>query len=222
VVNPLPQLDDWAVLANGTVAIVRGIDYHVDWIDPDDTRRSTARLPFDWRRLGDDDKHALVDSARGANAAKMATGVNAAAATDEVNSGRTARAGADKAGAVTGTKSDGAGAGAGKTVVAEPTYVALDEIPDYYPPIRAGALRADADGNLWILPTTSAHQDGGKLVYDVVSSNGELIERVRMPVGRSIAGFGPGGVVYLMSRDSGGGWALERTRVVRDRGRIAQ
>ena len=32
VIDPLPKVDDWAVLSNGSVAIVRGMDYHVDWI----------------------------------------------------------------------------------------------------------------------------------------------------------------------------------------------
>lgn len=36
---------------------------------------------------------------------------------------------------------------------------------------------------------------------------------VRMPSGRSIAGFGRGGVVYLMYRDGANGWFLERTKL---------
>ena len=34
-VDPLQATDEWAVLANGAVAIVRGHDYHIDWIQPD-------------------------------------------------------------------------------------------------------------------------------------------------------------------------------------------
>ncbi|MDP9206723.1 MAG: hypothetical protein M3P12_14960, partial [Gemmatimonadota bacterium] len=33
IVNPLPQGDDWALLSDGTIALVRGRDYHVDWIN---------------------------------------------------------------------------------------------------------------------------------------------------------------------------------------------
>jgi hypothetical protein len=84
---------------------------------------------------------------------------------------------------------------------------------DYYPPIRVGAATADLDGNLWILPTTSAQSKNGELVYDVLSPKKGLFERVRMPVGRSIAGFGKGGVVYLMSGDRTNGFYLERTRL---------
>jgi hypothetical protein len=46
-------------------------------------------------------------------------------------------------------------------------------------------------------------------------SPGELFERVRPPEGRSIAGFGRSGIVYLMWRDGANGWFIERPRVVR-------
>jgi hypothetical protein len=72
---------------------------------------------------------------------------------------------------------------------------------------------ADLDGNLWILPTTSAQSKQGELVYDVVNPKKGLFQRVRMPLGRSIAGFGKGGVVYLQSGDRTNGFYLERARV---------
>jgi hypothetical protein len=64
-VNPSIQSSDaWTVTSNGSVAIVRGHDYHVDFIDADGTKRSGAKLPYDWRRLTDNDKQARIDSAR--------------------------------------------------------------------------------------------------------------------------------------------------------------
>lgn len=72
---------------------------------------------------------------------------------------------------------------------------------------------ADLDGNLWILPTTSAQSQHGELVYDMVSVARSLFERVRVPAGRSIVGFGKGGVVYLASGDRTNGFYLERTRL---------
>jgi hypothetical protein len=62
IIQPLPTTDDWAVLSDGTVAVVRGADYHVDWIRPDGRRESTSPMPFAWRRITDDDKVAIVDS----------------------------------------------------------------------------------------------------------------------------------------------------------------
>lgn len=63
-VNPLMTVDDWAVLSDGSIAFVRGHDYHIDWIRPDGSTMTSAKLPFDWKRLTDDDKQKLIDSAR--------------------------------------------------------------------------------------------------------------------------------------------------------------
>ena len=83
------------------------------------------------------------------------------------------------------------------------------DLPDFYPPIRAGTVKADQDGNVWILPTTSTLATGG-LVYDVVNRAGEVFERVQLPEGRDIAGFGRGGVVYLRHSPGAGLVFLER------------
>ncbi len=88
-------------------------------------------------------------------------------------------------------------------------------IADYLPPFQGNVLLADADNNLWILPRTSALSKNGELVYDVVNARGELFQRVRMPVGRAIAGFAKGGVVYMTSGDRTNGFYLERTRLPR-------
>ncbi len=70
-INPAPVHDDWAILPDGTVAIVRGRDYHIDWIHPDGTRTSSAKLPFDWRKLDEQAKQRLLDSAQAATEASM-------------------------------------------------------------------------------------------------------------------------------------------------------
>jgi hypothetical protein len=93
----------------------------------------------------------------------------------------------------------------------ETEFASPADIVDYYPPIRPGAARPDRDGNLWILTATSAQSKEGELVYDVVNTKGELFQRVRFPVGRSLAGFGPRGVVYMMHGSLGKGFVLERT-----------
>lgn len=224
VMNPVMQVDEWAVLADGSVAFVRGADYHIDWIDPDDSRRSTAKMPFDWRRLQDEDKQALIDSARTAQEAARSR-VQAGIASGNVSMDvAAARAGAEvgRQVIVMGAASAAGGGGGGGAAPAAPMnmmvpeveFVPLNEIPDYFPPIRPGAARADLDGNLWILPTTSAQSQGGELVYDVVNRDGKLFQRVRVPSGRSLAGFGPGGIVYLMWRDGDAGWHIERTRLL--------
>ena len=228
-INPLPQGDDWALLSDGTVAVVREIDYHVDFYAADGTKSSSLKLPFDWKRITDDEKQKLVDSLK-----IMAKDVN------------------DKAAAAAALAG---GANRGFRITFEP--VAPDKLPDYVPSIRPGTTLADHDGNLWILPATSslaaqlaqATMMGGRggfggggfggargggaagapggaaggapsgagrpirdttagppqptvqYVYDVVNRKGELVFRVRLPPNRTIVGFGPGGLVYLSARE---------------------
>ena len=85
----------------------------------------------------------------------------------------------------------------------------LDSIASYVPPFTRGAVRADAEGNVWIRTTA---MKGDRPVYDVVNRKGEIIDRVQLPAFRTIAGFGPG-VVYLAVREATGGVKLERARI---------
>jgi hypothetical protein len=201
-VFPIETVDNWALLSDGSLAIVRGQDYHIDWIDADGTKHSTTKLPYDWKRLTDEDKQRLIDSTRTATAESMG------------------RAMAPRARPQPDVPQQ---PGARRFVPSEPNpsaqrapveYIApeLKDLPDYYPPIRLNSVMPDLDGNLWILPTSSAQSKQGELVYDVVNAKGDF-HRVRMPVGRSIAGFGKGGIVYLQSGDRTNGFYLERTRV---------
>jgi hypothetical protein len=77
------------------------------------------------------------------------------------------------------------------------------ELPDYRPPFSSGSVRADADGNLWVRPNLSKPVPGGN-VYDVISEKGELVDRLQIPPGYTIVGFGKGKVVYLSMRDPKG------------------
>lgn len=214
--HPLETVDDWAILTDGTVAFVRGADYHVDFVRPDGKRESGPKLPFDWKSIPESEKQRIRDSAKTA----IDSIFDQAAAIGGIRAGNTAVAMAME-GMITrvgGTVPTPAPP-VRKAVPGEPVpgrlnleIVPVSEMPDYYPPIRQGAAMADADGNLWILPATSAQSKAGELVYDMVNGKGALVERVRLPLGRSIVGFGRSGIVYLMSKD-GEGWRLERSTV---------
>ena len=211
IIQPVPTEDSWSVLSDGTIAFVRGRDYHVDWIIPDGTKSSTEKLPFDWKRLSDTDKQKLVDSARVVwdSLMNIRNKRNALPTT-----GRGSGDGAPgTGGGGTGRSGGGAAAPGQQGSIQRMEFVPLSEIPDYYPPIRRNSSMPDLDGNLWILPTTSAQSQHGELVYDVVSPKKGLFQRVRMPVGRSIAGFGKGGVVYLQAGDRTNGFYLERAKL---------
>ncbi|MEX2285017.1 MAG: hypothetical protein WEE89_21195, partial [Gemmatimonadota bacterium] len=64
VFNPLPASDDWALLADSRVAFVRWRDYSIDYLNPDGTKTSSGKLPYDWVRLTDEDKERMVDSVK--------------------------------------------------------------------------------------------------------------------------------------------------------------
>jgi hypothetical protein len=90
-------------------------------------------------------------------------------------------------------------------------FVSPSDLPDYKPPFFANSVRADMDGNLWIRTIPTKAIPGGP-VYDVINRERGLVERVQVPAGRTIIGFGPGGVVYLAARE-GEATYLERARV---------
>jgi hypothetical protein len=214
MVNPLPMVDDWAVLSDGSVALIRGRDYHIDWVRPDGSKESAAKMPFDWQRLTDDDKRAFIDSVKVARdrlvaaAPQPAVPGAAGGAAGAAVLGGAAAAGAAGGGRQLVTMDGGGGGGAGGVRLggggpggaggfgANMTFVPADELPDYKPPFFVGNAKADMDGRLWIRTIPTKGIAGGP-VYDVINNQGELIERVQVPADRAIIGFGTGGVVYL-------------------------
>ena len=77
------------------------------------------------------------------------------------------------------------------------------DLPDYKPPFAERAVRADGDGNLWVRINTPTPLPGGP-IFDVISRKGELVDRIQIPVGYNLVGFGAGRVVYLSVRDASG------------------
>jgi hypothetical protein len=131
--QPLPVTDVWVALRDGTLAIVRGADYHIDWVSPEGVRSSSPKMPFDWRRISDDEKAKIIDSVTRVNAP-----LNARADT------LASRAGAS-------------------TIIQRYGVVPPEKFPDYYPPVRDGGIGVDSEDNIWILPRTSAGARGGLL-----------------------------------------------------------
>lgn len=209
IMNPMPVVDDWTLLPDGTLAVVRGGDYHVDWLAPDGSRTSTPKIPFEWQRLTDDAKVTFLDSARTAMEAARARSAEAVTAGGATVSTTGAPPGGGAAGGapmVMRFEMSGGGgpapAGGAPVSISAPavSMVKPSDLPDYRPAFGTGATRADLDGNLWI--RTSKVANGGP-VYDVVNRSGALVDRVAFPFGRVIAGFGPG-VVYMGVRDDKG------------------
>jgi len=218
--NPMPIVDDWAVLSDGSIAIVRGRDYHVDWINADGSTTASPKASFDWQRLSDEDKIAVIDSAKAALEKARAAMANMPPdrAMAEAMRGGAGVAGGAPVMVMNFSTSDGGG-GRGASVSGGPAggpsiqFVSPSELPDYRPAFGTGAARADADGNLWVRTSaTRASSVAAGPIYDVINRKGEVIDRLQVPAGRSIIGFGKGGVVYMVARDEKGMW-VERTKI---------
>jgi hypothetical protein len=184
--NPLPLTDEWALLPDGTIAIVRASDYHIDWWLPDGTRSSSPKIPFDWKRITVEERQTLLDSVKKADSVRRA--------------------------ALPPPPPPQPG------VVRMPPMpfltVDAEDMWDFYPPVRPGQVKVDREGNIWILPSTSSAAGAG-LVFDVVNRSGALVERVQLPSGRNLIGFGPGQTVYMIYAPSPQRILLERAQVVR-------
>jgi hypothetical protein len=181
-VNLLGVDDQWAYLSDGTIAVLSVHDYHIEWTDPDGTHRSTAKMPFDWKQLTDADKKAMMDSVR----PQLEQRNSVPPRIMNTPSGpRNARQ--------------------------QFEFLPPEKFGDYEQPVQTGAVKADLDAHLWILPRTSLGAKDG-LLYDVINRKGEIEYRVQFPKGYALAGFGPRGVVYVV-RGDGRKAILERTTV---------
>jgi hypothetical protein len=206
LINPLPVVDDWTVTSDGAIAFVRGKDYHVDFVNPDGSKVSAAKIPFDWQRMSDEDKVAFIDSVKaarerlGANAPTPLTGA------PPVGGGGGGGGGGGSPNVQIFINPGGPGGGppavGGPRPGAQPqfNFIPANELPDYKPPFFAGSVRADTEGNVWVRTIPTAAIAGGP-VYDVINRKGELIDRVQIPANRTIIGFGANGAVYLVNRD---------------------
>ncbi|HYW30181.1 MAG TPA: hypothetical protein VE869_01660 [Gemmatimonas sp.] len=181
-VNPLGVDDPWALLSDGTIAVLSVHDYHINWVDPDGTRRSTPKMPFDWKRITDTDRQRIIDSL----APQLERMNNVAPRTMNTPSGP-------------------------RTAKQQFEFLPPEKFGDYEQPIQTGAMKADLDNRLWIVPRTSLSAKGG-LLYDVINRKGEIVERVQFPGGYVLAGFGESGVLYVV-RLNGQKGILERTTV---------
>jgi hypothetical protein len=220
--NPLPNTDDYAVLSNGAIVIARGQDYRVDVLGANGEITPGTKIPFDWQRLTDDDKIAFIDSVKTAMEKARASGEagpGMGGSNMVINGGPVVMGGGGGGGqTMTFSRQVEGAAGAARGAAGMPgmmggqvNLVSPSQLPDYKPAFSTGALRPDADGNVWIRTIPTKPTTGGP-TYDVVNSKGQLVDRVQIPASRTIVGFGPGGTVYMSVRE-GSGLLLEKAKL---------
>lgn len=121
IAPPFELSDEWAALRDGTIAIIRWRDYHVDWVTPDGGKASSPKTSWNWVRMADDDKSRFIDTLR----------------TVYQRNDSIAQASVTSFG--------------GNAPIFETLTVAPSEVPDYPPPFVVRATRVDLDDRIWVL-----------------------------------------------------------------------
>ena len=137
-------------------------DYHVDFVDADGKRTAGPKIPFDWQRLTDSAKVAIIDSSKAAFERMRAGGpagpgggpmiiaqVGPGGPPPGLGAGgggqtmiiRRARRGRRRAASARRRIRPNAPAGP-----PPPAFVSPNELPDYRPAFSNGSVRADARG----------------------------------------------------------------------------
>jgi hypothetical protein len=173
--NPLTPRDEWTVFPDGRVAIVRAADYHVDWIMPDGSKRSSPPVRYTPIRM----TAAEIRHEEGLRNAARANQMSIMMTQDGSGSRRTAQMGPP--------------AGA-------PPLEPLTDWPAVKPPFRPGfqSVLARPNGELWVRRTEGASAKG--TLYDVINAAGAVAYQVRIQDGWTLVGFG-NGTVYTTKKD---------------------
>jgi hypothetical protein len=176
-VNPVVSLvDAWAIFNDGTLAVARAVDYHLDIYNNKGEVTRGPKAPYDWRRLTDADKDRMVDSLR---------------VLDSTNIRR--------------TDSLMAANGSPPPLVPRtgPQRLPPDEWPSFYPPFQAGnptllplRMATDLNDRIWVAEAKPVATDSTQ-VYGVFDRKGAFVDRVRIPARHTLVGFGPNNAVYL-------------------------
>ena len=189
--RPLAPEDAVAFAADGRIAVVRAADYHVEWIGVNGNIVKGPPVPYDAPHVTQADKDAFV--AHQTRAGQIIVFVQGGA-TPPPTSGSGAR-----------TPPPGA----------MPAPRGLMDAADVVWPARMPAFLGSAakvadDGRLWVLRVGAASDNTPD--YDVFDERGQRVERVALPKGTRLMGFGAG-AVYLVRTDADDLQYLQRYQV---------
>jgi hypothetical protein len=174
LVLPLVESGDaWAVTSDGTVGIIRGDDFHVDWIDSATRRHQSKPVPWQWHRYAADELAALRQSAQsvigggqGAVVLRSSDGQNAPMAGPAI------------------TLSD-------SNPVREPAFAPNSAIAD-----RQNRIWVLLGARQTMIAMPEA-------VYAIIDRNGYMVDRVRLPRNSKVVGFTGSSVVTLEASKEG-------------------
>ncbi|MDA0329204.1 MAG: hypothetical protein O2958_09375 [Gemmatimonadetes bacterium] len=168
---PLSTQDSWGVAADGSVAIARSSDYHVEWFGADGTITRGAPFPVDRISIGTAEKEEWVRS-QGQSGGGLGISV-------EVNNG-----------AMSMSFQRGGGGGGGREI---DQY----QWPESKPPFDATRLQVDAGDRVWVRRHVAA---GADATFDVFNRAGEYVTTYTLPNNKRVIGFGARSV-YVVAYD---------------------
>jgi hypothetical protein len=156
--------DAMAMNSNGHLAVVRGIDFHVDWYDPATGWRSTPPANWPWKRYTDEEKRALV-----------------AERDHFLNGGNVFNAGP---------------AGAPPVQIVNKIAPPPDVEPAFVPTVAI----PDRQGRIWVrIGARFANRIAGPPTYAAIDEQGQIVDRIRLPGGRTLIGFDKLGRVVALT-----------------------
>jgi hypothetical protein len=158
-----PIVDEWALLPDGRVVIVRGADYRIDFIAPTGVLTSRGVVPYDRVKVVEADKTRLREARKKMEAEITKAAASAASSMPNTGKGRVRMP---------------------SMAMEEPT-----EWPDVKPAFGQGALKITPDGELWIARHRAAGNEGQ--LFDVFTSAGVLRFHFELPPKSALVGFGP-------------------------------
>ncbi len=185
--NPLVPRDDWAVLPDGRVAVVRSPEYRLDVYGPNRTVKAGAPVTYDKIRVDNAVKKEVEEQRKRAAAGgiRMMVTDNGSGPQRSVSMG------------------------GGGNVDLPP----LTDWPEFMPPFLSNAATTRPNGEVWVLRT---NKPGDTVpLYDVFDATGRVIGRVALPAKARLIGFGNGSV-YLIRLDSDDLQYLQRYRLAMD------
>lgn len=169
---PLTPEDAWGIAPDGSIAIARSGDYHLEWIAADGKVRRGPAVPYDAVRVGAADKEEyLAETAR-------AGGIGVQLVVEDGRPSMSLRRG---------------GRPGGQRQEAD-RYT----WPERKPAFVGGRLNIDPQGRVWVRLHVRA---GAPTAYDVFDRAGTRVGTVTLEPGKRIVGFGARSV-YVISFDA--------------------
>jgi hypothetical protein len=157
--NPLLPTDDWGVLHDGRVAVVRGSDYHIDFYVERAVRASTPAIPYARVPVDAQIKSAIIEKRR------------------QLIAAATPRTGA------TGQVVDGPGDGRKDFLNLEPWPTHMPA----FQPGAVVARSAGTKSQIWVMRARA--RDTDPTTYDVFDAIGKLAVRIQLPPRTRIVTF---------------------------------